>query len=102
MLTADLIVSLPPDRLTKPSWPPAYDCKWFSKSNLIVKYDNFIDVQDYTEEEIREKLRIKYKNNFKRELSQGNTLYGPHRDDFAFYIDDDNLKIFSSPREYKK
>lgn len=29
-------------------------------------------------------------------MQQGNTLYGPHRDDFTFYIGEDNVKVFSS------
>ena len=35
---------------------------------------------------------LKFKNNFKRELFLTQTIIGPHRDDFSFYIDDINIK----------
>lgn len=49
----------------------------------------------------REVLRIEYeKSNFKNareeEIRQRATLYGPHRDDIAFYINDIDLRKFGS------
>ncbi len=41
-------------------------------------------------------LRDKFNSNFKRELEKGTTLYGPHRDDFLFLLDDNELKLFGS------
>ena len=36
------------------------------------------------------------KKSFYKEKLQGMTLYGPHRDEFSFYIDDMTLKTFGS------
>ena len=63
---------------------------------LNIKYINNIEVDNYDENEIRSKLQKKYKDNYKRELIQGMTLYGPHRDDFEFYIEKENIKLFGS------
>jgi len=64
--------------------------------DLYIKYDTFLDIKEFTDLEIRNILNNKYKKNYQKEIGQGMTLYGPHRDDFSFYINDDNLKIFSS------
>lgn len=32
----------------------------------------------------------------KREMDQGNTLYGPHRDDLQFFVNEQNMQIFGS------
>ena len=37
-----------------------------------------------------------YRENFMNEIAQRITLYGPHRDDFDFYLLDDNLKLYGS------
>ncbi len=63
---------------------------------LWIKYLNNCDIEDFNEENIKEKLRKKYKENYKKELLQGMTLYGPHRDDFEFFIGEENLKLFGS------
>ena len=36
-----------------------------------------------------------YRENFVNEISQKITLYGPHRDDFDFYLNDENLKLYA-------
>ena len=48
------------------------------------------------EELIRNNLLKKFNSNLNRELQQGNTLYGPHRDDFSFMIGEEDVKIFAS------
>lgn len=63
---------------------------------LSIKYLNNCDINNFNDEEIRKKLLIKYKENYKKELLQGMTLYGPHRDDFDFFIKEENLKLFGS------
>lgn len=65
-------------------------------NQLKIKLENNLDLIDYSEEEIRLKFSKKLKSNRKKELLQGATLYGPHRDDFSFFIGEDNMKIFSS------
>lgn len=64
--------------------------------DLSIKYINNCDIEEYSEEKIKEKLQKKYRENYKRELLQGMTLYGPHRDDFEFFIKEENLKMFGS------
>lgn len=64
--------------------------------NLVIKYSPSIDFEEFTEEEIKEKMLERFDHLLDREMSQGNTLIGPHRDDFSFLIDEKNLKIFGS------
>ena len=42
-----------------------------------------------------------FEKNYKKELNYGITLYGPHRDDFSFKLDDSNLKLFGSQGQQK-
>lgn len=65
-------------------------------SGLRIIYEPNIDIQEFNEENIRQEMLRKMKNNQNRELIQGKTLYGPHRDDFSFYLGDNNLKLFGS------
>lgn len=64
--------------------------------NLNLKYDNGFDNEYIDYDLYYEKLKEKYKLNRKRELALGNTLYGPHRDDFSFYLGDMDLKYYGS------
>ncbi len=64
--------------------------------NLHVVYENNIELENFSEEEIKQKFFNKLKSNIKREISQGMTLYGPHRDDFSFYINQENMKFYAS------
>lgn len=63
---------------------------------LRVQYETNLDIKKFTDDEIREKYINKLNGNIKRELSQGMTFYGPHRDDFSFYIDQEEMKFYSS------
>lgn len=65
-------------------------------SDLSIHYEPNLDLKNYTDEEIRFQLISKFKSNRDREISQGTTLYGPHRDDFSFYLGDENMRLFSS------
>ena len=64
--------------------------------NLKIIYESSIDIENYDIDKIKEKFSKKLKSNLKREIMQGMTLYGPHRDDFSFYIKDDDLKYYGS------
>ena len=64
--------------------------------NLNIVYENNLDLVEFNSENIREKYLSKLKNNIKREIAQGMTLYGPHRDDFSFYINNENMKYYAS------
>jgi len=63
---------------------------------LNIIYENNLDLDNFELEEIRKRFFHKLKSNIKREISQGITLYGPHRDDFSFYINNDNMKFYAS------
>lgn len=63
---------------------------------LNIKLENNLDLSTYEEEEIRKKFLKKLKVNRKKEILQGTTLYGPHRDDFCFFLGENNMKIFAS------
>lgn len=63
---------------------------------LRVSYENGFDIQEFDEEKIRVGLKNKFRKHLEREMQQGSTLYGPHRDDFSFYIGNDHVRLFSS------
>lgn len=63
---------------------------------LNIVYENNIDLTEFELEEIKSKFLNKLKSNINREISQGMTLYGPHRDDFSFYINNENMKYYAS------
>jgi len=64
--------------------------------NLFIKYLNYLNVDNFDEKYITNTLQEKYKNNLKREIILGTTLFGPHKDDFSFMIDDRDIKLFGS------
>ena len=64
--------------------------------NLNIVYENNIDLDNFDIDNIKEKFMKKLKHSVKREIMQGMTLYGPHRDDFSFNIDNNNLKFYGS------
>lgn len=57
---------------------------------LRVNYDKSLPFLD------KEQLRSFYRNNYENDCYRKTTVYGPHRDDFSFYLGDDNLKFFGS------
>ena len=63
---------------------------------LNIKYINNINLDNYEDEEIRKKFKSILDNNYDREIRHGMTLYGPHRDDFMFLLDNNDLKYFGS------
>ena len=63
---------------------------------LEIIYETNIDIDNYDINNIREIFLKKLKSNIKRELIQGMTLYGPHRDDFSFMLEKQDLKFYGS------
>ena len=63
---------------------------------LKVKYLPNINIVNYEDEEISDVLRKTINKNYDREIRNGMTLFGPHRDDFMFLLDDNDLKYFGS------
>ncbi len=65
-------------------------------SNLKIEYINNIGVDKYSEDEIKRKLEEKFRLNLQREIMLGVTLHGPHKDDFSFLLNGNDLKLFGS------
>ncbi len=70
-------------------------------SGLKVVYVPNIDIDLFDEEVITKKLRHLFYKNYMKELNYGMTLYGPHRDDFYFKLNDNDLKYFGSQGQQK-
>lgn len=49
-----------------------------------IDFDSFSDIYGY------------YKRNYSSDIDKGSTLSGPHRDDFCFYLGDDDVKLYGS------
>ena len=70
--------------------------------NLVrVKYEPNITIDNFDEDSLRVTLEKTFKNSYKKELNYGMTLYGPHRDDFSFYLGEKNLKVYGSQGQQK-
>ena len=69
--------------------------------NFKVVYETNIDFDNYETDYLKEKITEKYKKNIKKELENGMTLYGPHRDDIKFVINDDDIKLYGSQGQQK-
>lgn len=72
-----------------------------SKDELIIEYDSNIDIKEKSIEQIKTDLKEKYKKNQNKEVTAGMTLYGPHRDDFKFLINGNDIKNFGSQGQQK-
>jgi len=59
-------------------------------SGLRVHYDRSLPSVD------KEELKKFYCENLENDCYRKTTMYGPHRDDFSFELNDDNLKLFGS------
>lgn len=69
--------------------------------NFKIVYETNVEFDNYETEHLKERLIKKYKTNLKREIENGMTLYGPHRDDLHFFIDDDDIKLYGSQGQQK-
>lgn len=67
-----------------------------TKKNIEIKYKNSCDLKEFDSNSVKDILLNKLSNNIKKEIFQGNTLYGPHKDDFELYIDDINIREYGS------
>lgn len=63
---------------------------------LKIEYNNNLGVLSYDEDKIREILSSKWNKNLQKEMIQGMTLTGLHRDDITFLINDKDAKVFAS------
>lgn len=65
---------------------------------LKILYEANIDI---TNNNLKEQLEEKYRLNQNKEVVAGMTLYGPHRDDFSFVINDNDAKTYGSQGQQK-
>jgi len=65
-------------------------------SDIKVDYQNSLGIIEYDETSIREIMQKKYKKNLYKEMMQGMTLTGLHRDDLVFLVNNLDAKIYAS------
>lgn len=63
---------------------------------LVIEYITTITPSEWSFSEIKNSLKSKIENNLAREKNYGISLYGPHRDDFLFYLNDLDMSIYCS------
>ena len=63
---------------------------------LTIKYENTLGLDCYDKDKLKDTYLKKLKKHLNQEMMQGMTLVGPHRDDFTFYLDNVDMKVYSS------
>lgn len=66
-------------------------------SDIYIEYNFSGNINDISEENI---LKV-YKDFYLKELNNGLTYFGPHRDDIIFYFDSNDMKNYSSQGQQK-
>ncbi len=66
-----------------------------------VVYETNVEFDNFEREHLKERLISKYKKSLNKEIDNGMTLYGPHRDDLRFLIGDDDIKVYGSQGQQK-
>ena len=69
--------------------------------SIFIKYIPNVEFDDFEYETIRKKLKYTFKKNYLKELNYGMTIYGPHRDDFLFDYNGNDLKYYGSQGQQK-
>lgn len=65
-------------------------------SNIKILYDCSLGIKEYDEELIKDTMLKKYKSNLYKEMLQGMTITGLHRDDLIFLVNNNDAKIYAS------
>ena len=63
---------------------------------FTLKYETSNDFSSFDRETIKNDLYHSLKDNYDKEVKFKTTLYGPHKDDFVFYLNDMNLRNYGS------
>lgn len=71
------------------------------KKNFKVKYETNVEFSEFTDKCISDTLKERYNRNYIKEVENGMTLYGPHRDDLSFILDNDDIKLYGSQGQQK-
>jgi len=64
--------------------------------NLKIVYNTFFKTDGKTLENIYDIFKENFKKNYQKEIQRGVTLFGPHRDDIKFLVNDKNVQDFGS------
>lgn len=64
--------------------------------NFKIKYLPSITFENMEKDTIRSEMKKVLSENKEKEIKLKSTLFGPHRDDFEFHLDDNNLKNYGS------
>lgn len=64
--------------------------------NFQIKYLPSIEIKNQDKGMIKATLKKEFTNNLEREIRLKTTLFGPHRDDFDFCLNDQSLKSYGS------
>jgi len=68
-------------------------------NNLFVKYISDTSISNRVE--MKNSLLSRLNDNKNREVMYGNTMIGPHKDNFCFYLDESNLSLYGSQGQLK-
>lgn len=71
------------------------------RNNLSIKYETNIEIDNFDYDNLKNILVNKYNKNIKKEIENGTTLYGPHRDDFKFLLNESDIKLYGSQGQQK-
>ena len=64
--------------------------------SLMILFENSVLNGDYEEDKYKESFYSRLQKNYNQELLLGNTLQGPHRDDYKFILNGNDMKLFAS------
>ena len=65
-------------------------------SDLKIKYDNKLGNKIKSDEEIKKAFLKKMEDNYERDILTCTTNFGPHKDDFLFLLNGNDMKTFAS------
>ena len=63
---------------------------------MKIKYINNLGIEKFDKDYIKKYLIEKLNVNLEREIILGQTLFGPHKDDFSFILNNNDVKSYGS------
>lgn len=67
-----------------------------NKKNFHIQYLSSVNFTNLEKKTIKKELKEALTNNLSKEIKYKTTMYGPHRDDFEFKINNSNVKNYGS------
>lgn len=65
-------------------------------SGFSIEYETSSHFTSFNKDDLKQILKADLKNNLEKEIRFKSTLYGPHKDDFIFNLNDQNLRNYGS------